>query len=386
MTENEEINLELLELEEKEVELMDIMVDPNNPRLLELGFDVVPDERICEDSVQRETIDNMKKIGLKDITEKVKKFGFLTVDKVVVRPLTDNKYVVIEGNRRISALKELYEDHKRGRISLNESVLKSITSLKVLVYTGTNKDVVWLLQGIRHIKGVKEWGPLQQGRFLSEMQERRGLRAADLAKMTGIGRNTVTRLIRSYKAWEQAKTDEDHGDKINADHFSLFSEAVFRKPILKSWLGWDDDTKRFNNEENLKKLLGWYLGEDGINNGEPRLPRVNPDIRDIFSQLLLGENRELYEKFENEEISIEEVRRQMEEAKFKKSAQREKIDLDSKLSELETMATTIQTLPIPKILEEETKIEHFIERLENIENLARTQKEVINTMRVQRSG
>lgn len=380
-----DINLELLELTEEEVELENVMVDPNNPRLLEMDFEEVPDERIIEERVQQEALINMKKEGLKDIIEKVKKFGFLSVDKVVVRPLSDGKYVVMEGNRRISSLKVLQEDHSRGRISLDEKVIESLMKFKVLVYHGGNKNVVWLLQGIRHIKGIKEWGPLQQGRYFSDMQDQRNLRPTDLAAMTGIGRTTIAQLIRSYNAWKQAKKDEDYGDKITANHFSLFNEALFKKPILKDWLLWDDSDKEFKNNENIKKLLGWYLGEEGINNGEPRLPRVNPDVRDILSKLLLEENKSVFEKFENCDLSIDEARYKMEEAKYQKEAQEIKIDIDSKLNELDSMASTINTLPIPKIIEKEEKIDIFTEKLGNVENAAKTQKSVINKMRTQRS-
>lgn len=380
-----DINLELLELTEGEVELENVMVDPNNPRLLEMDFEEVPDERIIEERVQQEALINMKKEGLKDIIEKVKKFGFLSVDKVVVRPLSDGKYVVMEGNRRISSLKVLQEDHSRGRISLDEKVIESLMKFKVLVYHGDNKNVVWLLQGIRHIKGIKEWRPLQQGRYFSDMQDRRNLKPTDLAAMTGIGRTTVAQLIRSYNAWKQAKKDEDYGDKITAGHFSLFNEALFKKPILRDWLLWDDSDKEFKNNENIKKLLGWYLGEEGINNGEPRLPRVNPDVRDILSKLLLEENKSVFEKFENCDLSIDEARYKMEEARYQKEAQEIKIDIDSKLNELDSMASTINTLPIPKIIEKEEKIDIFIEKLGNVENAAKTQKSVINTMRTQRS-
>ncbi len=386
MPEENEMNLELLKLTEKTIKLEAVLVDPNNPRLDEMGFEEVPDDRIAEEDVQKEAIANMKRIGLKDIIEKVKEFGFLPVDRVVIRPLKEDKFVVLEGNRRISSLKGLVEDHARGRVNLNEEVLNSIEEFKVLVYNGADKDVVWLLQGLRHIKGVKDWIPVQQGKFLVEMQERRNLRPTDLATMTGLGRNSIADLIRSYKGWEQAKDDDDYGDRVYADKFSLFQEAIFKRPSLKKWLKWDDNNKRFEDEENLKKLLAWYLGDEDVNNGEPRLPRVNPDVRDVLSKLLLNENKPIFEEFENEDISIDEAKAKMEEDKYRKDADEIKVDLDSQLVTLDRMTTTLQTLPIPKILEDDEKIDPFIKKLENVENIAKTQKGVITTMKLQRSG
>lgn len=385
MPEETGINLELLELNKKTVKLEHVLVDPNNPRLLEMGFEEVPDDRIEEEDVQKEAIVNMKKIGLKDIIEKVKKFGFLTVDRVVVRPLNKGKFVVLEGNRRISSLKVLKGDHARGRVSINEGVLKSIDEFEVLIYKGADKDVVWLLQGLRHIKGIKDWGPVQQGRFLVEMQERRNLKPTDLATMTGLGRNTIANLIRSYKGWEQAKEDDDYGDKVDTDKFSLFQEGIFKKASLKKWLGWDDNYKKFENRENFKKLLGWYLGDENTNNGEPRLPRVNPDIRDVLSKLLIDKNKSIFEEFENGDISIDKARSKMEEDEYRKDAQEVKVDLDSQLDTLDLMTTTLQTLPIPKIIKNNEKISPFIKKLESVEDAAKTQKNIIITMKSKRS-
>ncbi|GAI53225.1 unnamed protein product, partial [marine sediment metagenome] len=221
--------------------------------------------------------------------------------------------------------------------------------------------------------------------YLSDMQDQRGYKPTDLSTMTGMGRNTVAVLIRSYKGWEQAKEDEDYGDKINADHFSLFNEAVFKKPILRDWLAWDDANRKFGNIDNFKKLLGWYLGDEGINSGQARLPRVNPDVRDVLSNLLLEENKIIFEKFENGDISIDDAKYKMDEVKYQKKTQEVIVDLDTKLSDLDRIAATIQTLPIPKIIEAKEKKDSFIEKLKIVENTAKTQKDILSTMKTRRS-
>lgn len=137
---------------------------------------------------------------------------------------------------------------------------------------------------------------------------------------------------------------------------------------------------------NLKKLLGWYLGSEDVNNGEPRLPRVNPDVRDVLSKLLLDENKHIFEEFENGDITIDKARSKMEEDRYQRGALEVKVDLDSQLATLDRMATTLQTLPIPKIIEADEKIDPFVEKLENVENIAQTQKNIITTMKSQRSG
>ena len=176
-----------------------------------------------------------------------------------------------------------------------------------------------------------------------------------------------------------------YGDKVDTDKFSLFQEAIFKKSSLKKWLGWDDNNKKFENRENFKKILGWYLGDENTNNGEPRLPRVNPDVRDVLSKLLIDKNKSIFEEFENGDISIDKARSKMEEDEYRRDAQEVKVDLDSQLDTLDLMTTTLQTLPIPKIIKNNEKISPFIKKLESVEDAAKTQKNIIITMKSKRS-
>ena len=45
----------------------------------------------------------------------------------------------------------------------------------------------------------------------------------------------------------QASKDEDFGDQITEQDFSVFQEAIFHKKesAIWLWLDWDDDTKSF---------------------------------------------------------------------------------------------------------------------------------------------
>ena len=87
--------------------------------------------------------------------------------------------------RRISSLKIIREEHENGIFTLQSQIYQSILKIEVLEYTGSDKNIEWLLQGIRHINGIKEWGPLQQSKFVVEMQAKKHLKPTDLDQMTG---------------------------------------------------------------------------------------------------------------------------------------------------------------------------------------------------------
>lgn len=92
-------NLELLnDLETIDVALENLHVNHNNPRIMgKKRQRTVSDKRIPEKKVQESIIEEMKKDDLNDIIEKVRKFGFLPIDKILVRPFSidSNKYLVL---------------------------------------------------------------------------------------------------------------------------------------------------------------------------------------------------------------------------------------------------------------------------------------------------
>jgi hypothetical protein len=98
-----------------QVDLADLLLDVNNPRFSELGEELNPvaEGRFCDEKVQANTFEKMRN-PLFDVTElldTIKAIGFLPMDRIVLRrwkgqaPDGKTKYVVVEGNRRVTALK-----------------------------------------------------------------------------------------------------------------------------------------------------------------------------------------------------------------------------------------------------------------------------------------
>ena len=154
-----------------------ILLDPNNYRIIssETEYQKVPEERIGELEVQEDTQALMEQRGeLDPLIKSILRIGFLPIDRVVVRLWKDGKYVVVEGNRRIAAIKKILKDYERGRISLREDVLNSIKEIEVLVIDEEKRNIPVLqnlIQGIRHVQGVKGWGPYERAMMIKELYE-----------------------------------------------------------------------------------------------------------------------------------------------------------------------------------------------------------------------
>jgi len=368
--------LELLNLEPVQVSLENVYLDPNNPRFIEMQTEPVPEERIKEQSIQEKLLHWMKeRIGIEDLLESIKRYGFLKADRIIVKPLDEESFVVIEGNRRVAALKVLNISHKHGEITLHQDVLSSIKTIEALVYRGNRSDIAWIIQGLRHLTGIKGWPRLQQAKFVTEnFYEERRMGFREIAKLLGMKSTEVGVMIRSYYAYRQAKEDEEFGEFIGPEKFSIFQEAVFKKPILKTWLGWDDRTKRFQNTENFRKFLSWITPNE---DGEIKIERAL-DVRDILSKLILDEHKSILERFENGEITIFEAHTEIERTESREETERATIDVNRTLQEIEKLYRRLSTLPIPQIISDREAVQKLRELFAKIKIAIQTYEQLFS--------
>ena len=117
------------QLESIDVDLNNILLDPNNPRFAEIdSTDVkISESRYDEERIKENTYRKMKQnFDIDVLANTIKELGFLPFDKIIVRKwnFADNKYVVIEGNRRIAALKSILEQHANGTLNLTQEQMQ----------------------------------------------------------------------------------------------------------------------------------------------------------------------------------------------------------------------------------------------------------------------
>ena len=276
------------------VSLAQLLLDPNNPRFAELGEDIdqVPEIRFAEEKVQKATYDKMKtpKFNVVELRDTIKQIGFLPMDRLVVRPWRCEegaaKYVVVEGNRRVTALNWLIELHDAGKETLTAEQLEKISTLEVLLLDDERapKSAKWILPGLRHVSGIKEWGPYQKARTVHELRLT-GRTPQEVAQSLGLSTREANQLWRAYLALEQMKADEEYGEYAEPTLYSYFEE-VFKRPNVREWLGWKDDEQRFTKPSELHEFFGWMKGEKNEEGelGSPKLPEAK-SVRD-FSKVL----------------------------------------------------------------------------------------------------
>lgn len=274
------------DLQPIEIKLDQILLDPNNPRFSELGEDLntVLEKRFCEQKIQDDAFRKMKNkiFDVAELRDTIRTVGFLPVDNIIVKKITcdsssdGDKYVVIEGNRRITAIKWLLELHNSGKENLEADFIESLQKINALeLLSGSHEMAHLILPGLRHISGIKEWGPYQKAKAIAELR-RSGMSPQEAAQSIGLGIVTANRSYRCYQALEQMKQDEEYGDHATTKHYSYFEE-VFKKPEVKDWLGWDENKLKFTNEINISKFYSWISDAED----DSKILSQAHDIRDL---------------------------------------------------------------------------------------------------------
>lgn len=299
------------DLEEKSIQFDDIYLDPNNPRFYtEKTLNDVPDKKIIETRVQTRAENNIYSHGIEELYNNILRNGFLPLDRIVVRPIDGvaGKYVVVEGNRRLAALRLLRSRIADAEVAEDgmtdkdlERLQASTDDLLVLVYRGDiGHDISWLLQGVRHISGIRPWQPAQRARLVADQVDGQNLGFSEAGQKFGLSAQAVGRLYRSYKALEQMRQDDEFQRKARNDYFSLFEEA-YRNRHVREWLNWNDNNHKYENLDNLQQFYSW-ITPDEEHEGDRRINDPK-QIKDLGT-LLVGQHQKLLDRFDDHEISV----------------------------------------------------------------------------------
>lgn len=246
-----------------EVQLLDF--DRANPRFpLQIARGPV------EDLLQRFVRDER----LLEIVESIGNHGFFPGEPLLVVP-EGRRYRVVEGNRRLAALKLLTRELEppSGRTSILEAIQDAKyrpPKVPCLVFDDENEILRYL--GFRHITGIKAWSALQKARYAERMYQKykslpedEGLRL--LARETGSRKDTVGQMLTALKLYDHAEAKNFFGLKLLPEQieFSVLGTALSYS-ALTEFLGLEgrNDLKtRKLDDESLEDLFNWLFVVEG---------------------------------------------------------------------------------------------------------------------------
>lgn len=177
----------------KRIKTIDLELDSNNPRFPKSMRNSSITEIIKYMLLEASTLELMQAIG---------ENGFFEGEQLLVVLQNNNKYKVIEGNRRLTAIM-LLNDYTIATVKKDlvkqvyeNSLFKPIDEIPCLVFD--SEDEIRKYLGYRHITGIKSWGLSEKARYLSELKDSQFANktfknaCSDLAKTIGSTKNYVT--------------------------------------------------------------------------------------------------------------------------------------------------------------------------------------------------
>lgn len=289
-----------------DVDLQNLYLDPNNPRFTGSGWEYVLDDDICLPQVQEATrVRLVQEFAVDKLRCNMEVNGYLPIDRVVVRPIADDRYVVVEGNRRICSAKTIRNINSAGE-EVSEDVLHSLKRIPCLVYTGEDRDVAWIMQGLRHITGIVDWSAYNKSKLLYKQHAEEGLGLTEIGRRFGLSAFGAAQWVRGYYAFQQASEKSDFVTEVDERIYPYLQELFGRSSIaVREWLEWDEKQHAFANELNFNEFLSWFYPKpqeitddsepDVFGEWEKRIIQRRDDIRQLA--YLLVEARDHFEQF-----------------------------------------------------------------------------------------
>jgi ParB-like nuclease domain len=239
--------------------------DRNNPR-----FPSKVAQGPVQDLMQRFVRDER----LLEIIESIGNHGFFPGEPLLVVP-DGNDYRVVEGNRRLAALKLLVGELEppAGRTSIEDAVEAATyrpKKVSCLVFDDENEILRYL--GFRHITGIKAWSALQKARYASRMYKKYQKLPEDealrlLARETGSRRDTVGQMLTALELYDRAEKENFFGLEIDPEQveFSLLGTSLSYSNLIE-FLGLDSRTDlsvKGLSVGALKDLFDWLFVTEG---------------------------------------------------------------------------------------------------------------------------
>lgn len=243
------------------VNIQQLKFDKLNPRLPKRLQGITDEAKI---------IDYMLKNGsILELMKSIAETGYSEAEPLlVVLDADDKKYVVVEGNRRLTAVKLLNDPSlAKVRITSVDEIVKDAIAvpndIPVIIYSA-REDILDYL-GYRHITGVKEWGALEKARYLDQLyqvhfnEESKPYIYTKLAKMIGSRSDYVSKLHQALKLYNMANDEAYYGANITEGElsFSWITTAIGYSEI-SHYLNITEDMDQIN-KENYKKLFIWMF-------------------------------------------------------------------------------------------------------------------------------
>jgi hypothetical protein len=255
----------------REVEVKQLLFDPHNPRLPESLGKGQPE-------IFRFLVDE---IGVDDVMQSIAAAGMIEGDPVIAREADgnadaksegDKRYFVIEGNRRLAALKllngEKIGDGQEGPAAPRFVGAAGLTIKAIKIQIGWADQDLDTYLGYKHVTATREWPPEAKARFvISKVNgDYSSGNLTSFAKRLGTSLPALRRWLVALLALQQAQGAGkfDPQEAYAKRYFGTFYTLLGSEQV-QTFLGLTSDPIAPNpvpvdHLPQLEEFIGWSIG------------------------------------------------------------------------------------------------------------------------------
>lgn len=261
---------------------------------------------------------------LGELLQSISANGYMDIEPLIVMhedpQSKEGNLIVLEGNRRLAALRLLREPELVNTIKQSENLPIPIPTIgeqqrdtlnRVSVYYVPNREAARSFIGFKHINGPAKWDAYAKAQFAAEWYKSecdKGVDLESIANAIGDSHSTIKRMVFAVYVLEQAKEEDlfDIEDRYTKRlNFSHLYTALARSEYMK-YLGLDAKWARHDPQPNqvapksqeLQNVLIWIYGSKK-DDREPVIKSQNPDIKRLGTVLAHAEARHVLEAKHN---------------------------------------------------------------------------------------
>ncbi len=197
-----------ISIEKKLISLKNLYLDPNNYRFIDnKDYHKIAEQDVFKEDIQKRTTafiwgENNQEI--KDLIQSFRANGYLPVDQIQARKIDDNKYLVVEGNRRVATLKYLQEQYNKQSIDLGNLDKEIFSKVPIVIYDQVDETHHQILMGLKRISGNKKWPAVNQAKLLKDLREK-GMSEEKIKDALGISTVQLRRFLRTLALVDEYK-------------------------------------------------------------------------------------------------------------------------------------------------------------------------------------
>ena len=266
-----------------------LVFDDQNPRMVEFGIADYNEEQLIN-LLWRE-------MAVEELVMSILALGFFDHEPLYVMPRNDGKYVVLEGNRRLAAIRSILNPSLvkgermrkfEGRIT---SEIKDKLEHRIPVIVLDNRQDAWRLLGFKHVNGPAKWGSYAKAKYIVDVHRNYNISLEQIAEQIGDTNKTVSKLYQGFMVIEQAERlvefsiDDIKTPRLYYSH--LYTALGYEK--FRSYLGITEASDLnapvpAEKCHNLQEVMDWIYGSKkrGV---EPLIQTQNPDLRRFIEVL-----------------------------------------------------------------------------------------------------